>query len=43
MNPTCVLDAVETAVAMMEDSGVFDAGIKGSILQRRAKLKWMLP
>ena len=43
MNPNCVLDAVETAVAMMEDSGLFDAGLRDHILQLRAKLKWMLP
>jgi beta-aspartyl-peptidase (threonine type) len=39
MNPTCVLDAVETAVAMMEDSGLFDAGIKGSYLTAKGEVE----
>jgi beta-aspartyl-peptidase (threonine type) len=39
MNPTCVLDAVETAVARMEDSGLFDAGIKGSYLTAKGEVE----
>lgn len=38
-NPTAVLDAVETAVASMEDSGLFDAGIKGSYLTANGEVE----
>ena len=36
---TCVLDAVETAVVRMEDSGLFDAGIKGSYLTSKGQVE----
>lgn len=39
MNNTCVLDAVEMAVARMEDSGLFDAGIKGSYLTAKGQVE----
>lgn len=39
VNPTTVLDAVETAVATMEDSGLFDAGIKGSYLTAKGQVE----
>lgn len=39
VNPTAVLDAVETAVATMEDSGLFDAGIKGSYLTAKGQVE----
>ena len=39
INPTAVLDAVEIAVATMEDSGLFDAGIKGSYLTAKGEVE----
>lgn len=36
---TCVLDAVEIAVVRMEDSGLFDAGIKGSYLTSKGQVE----
>ena len=36
---TCVLNAVETAVVRMEDSGLFDAGISGSYLTSRGQVE----
>jgi L-asparaginase / beta-aspartyl-peptidase len=36
---TRVLDAVETAVVRMEDSGLFDAGIKGSYLTSKGQVE----
>ena len=36
---TCVLNAVETAVVRMEDSGLFDAGIRGSYLTSRGQVE----
>ena len=39
INPTAVLDAVEIAVATMEDSGLFDAGIKASYLTAKGEVE----
>ena len=39
VNPTAVLDAVETAVATMEDCGLFDAGINGSYLTAKGEVE----
>ena len=39
VSPTSVLDAVETAVATMEDSSLFDAGIKGSYLTAKGEVE----
>jgi beta-aspartyl-peptidase (threonine type) len=36
---TCVLNAVETAVMRMEDSALFDAGIRGSYLTSRGQVE----
>lgn len=36
---TCVLNAVESAVVRMEDSGLFDAGIRGSYLTSRGQVE----
>lgn len=39
LNPTAVLEAVETAVVTMEDSGLFDAGIRGSYLTAKGEVE----
>jgi beta-aspartyl-peptidase (threonine type) len=39
INPTAVLDAVEISVATMEDSGLFDAGIRGSYLTAKGEVE----
>jgi isoaspartyl peptidase/L-asparaginase-like protein (Ntn-hydrolase superfamily) len=42
-NSTCAaVDAVELAVAIMEDGGVFNAGVIGSCLTSDGQWKWML-
>jgi beta-aspartyl-peptidase (threonine type) len=39
VNPTAVLDAAETAVATMGDSGLFDAGFKASYLTAKGEVE----
>ena len=39
LNPTTVIDAVEIAVATMEDSDLFDAGIRGSHLTVKGEVE----